>query len=183
MATPPKKPTSTTPPRRKAAARKATPPAANKPEVSESSETPVETPKKAPAKRAARGVATKLPAAPSAAAPAKPRTATKRAAASRGDTVRKAPTESTPAKYVADTREKLGDRNFFAAVLGATAALGAAVAGIVLALRSGKAAQGENTAKPNEGATAHQVDGADSSAQFEAGIADENMIPDKLPNT
>ena len=28
---------------------------------------------------------------------------------------------------------------------------------------------------------AHQPDGTDSSAEFDAGIADENMIPDAIP--
>jgi hypothetical protein len=32
-----------------------------------------------------------------------------------------------------------------------------------------------------EGAHAHQPDGTDSSGQLDANIADENMIPDELP--
>lgn len=32
-----------------------------------------------------------------------------------------------------------------------------------------------------EGAHAHQPDGTDSSAQLDANIADENMIPDEIP--
>lgn len=35
--------------------------------------------------------------------------------------------------------------------------------------------------EPETGLAAHQTDGADSSAQFEAMIADENMVPERLP--
>jgi hypothetical protein len=45
--------------------------------------------------------------------------------------------QSTPVQKVADTRERMGDRNFFAAILGGAAAIGAAIGGIFYALRDG----------------------------------------------
>ena len=38
-----------------------------------------------------------------------------------------------------------------------------------------------NTLETEEGGHAHQADGTNSSDQFDAGIADENMIPDEIP--
>ena len=61
-----------------------------------------------------------------------------------------------------------------AAIAGGLAAAGAAAAAL-LSLKSSSAAKGDAPADPAKGA--HQPDGSDSSKSFQAGIADENSVP------
>lgn len=61
--------------------------------------------------------------------------------------------------------------------LAAAAILGGVAAGLVALARRRRSTGAEAQA----GWGAHQTDGTDSSAQFEALIADENMVPDRLP--
>jgi hypothetical protein len=187
MATPPKTPTGTaTPPRRKPAARKpaAKPRAPKAVAAADGATAPTTKPAaaKAPAARVPGRRGPGRPPKSATGAPAtraKPKTtatATKPAgrpaaaaktAAKAAKTAAKAVAGSAPAKLVADTREKVGNPNFFGALIGGVVAIGAAVTGIFFATR-----------KPAPGTKAHQADGTDSSASFKAGIADEGTIPE-----
>jgi hypothetical protein len=59
-------------------------------------------------------------------------------------------TDSAPAQFVADKREQMGDRNFFASVIGGVAAIGAAVAGVILALQRGEGVPTDTPAGKNK---------------------------------
>lgn len=115
------------PPRRKAGstARKSTRVATSK-VAGEGKAVKPATAAKAPAKRT---VTAKKPAAR--------RTPAAKKTPSRVEAAKQAVSHSAPVQLVSETREAMGDRNFFAAILGGVAAIGAAVAGVVYALREG----------------------------------------------
>ncbi len=167
--TPQNPPAPPAPPRRKAAtgARKSTRPTPAKPKsaakakpAAAADETPTAPAAKAPAPRAA-------PARKPAAAKSKPRvrtpdssiadSATKKAGkaakrvADTTSTTRRAVAQSAPLRQVGKTRDRMGDRNFFAAIIGGVAALGAAVGGLYYALRDGhpNTPGGDDTPQPS----------------------------------
>ncbi len=117
----------------------------------------------------AASVTEKPAAPPKRAAPAKPRS-TKRATP--------APKRRAPAKPATDAPvTKTGGRWGTAAVVGGLAAVGAAATAALLSLRGSTPKDAEP--KDPEGG-AHSPDGTDASKSFEAGIADENSVPDKV---
>ncbi|MBN2971638.1 hypothetical protein JW805_06365 [Roseomonas aeriglobus] len=151
------------PPRRKAATgtrkttRTATPratktPAAAKDEGETAATAAPKPARKAPAKRASTGssrrtTAAAKPTAATSATTAAKSAATKvsRQATKAAETVsdaassaRRSVAQSAPAQKVSETRDKMGDRNFFAALIGGAAAIAATVGGILYAVRDGK---------------------------------------------
>ena len=82
-------------------------------------------------------------------------------------------TRKTPAKRASAKKGAKGGKWGVAAIAGGLAAAGAAAAAL-LSLK-GSTAKGDTPTDPAKGA--HQPDGADSSKSFDAGIADENTVP------